>query len=69
MLLFEDDARKRNAVRGDFIEAQARIGLGDVAAGRELLDRVLTADPNNAYAADSIAELELQSQAARSGHS
>ncbi len=34
MLLFEDDARKRNDVRADFLEAQARIGLGDSVAGR-----------------------------------
>ena len=45
----------------DFLEAQARIGLGDVSVGRKLLDRVLEADPSNAYAADLIAELELQS--------
>ena len=69
MLLFEDDARKRNDVRADFLEAQARIGLGDVAAGRELLDRVLAADPNNAYAADLLAELELLAPAAQSQHS
>ena len=69
MLLFEDDARKRNAVRADFLEAQARIGLGDIAAGRKLLDCVLGADPNNAYAADLLAELELQSPAAHSQRS
>jgi tetratricopeptide (TPR) repeat protein len=45
MLLFEDDARRRNAVRADFLEAQARIGLGEIAAGRKLLARVLGADP------------------------
>jgi tetratricopeptide (TPR) repeat protein len=65
MLLFDDDARKRNDVRADFIEAQARIGLGDAEAGRKLLDRVLEADPSNAYAADLIAELELQRSAAQ----
>ena len=69
MLLFEDDARKRNSVRADFLEAQARIGLGDIAAGRALLDRVLSAEPNNAYAADLVAELELKTPAAHSRHS
>ncbi|HUE42123.1 MAG TPA: DUF5107 domain-containing protein [Candidatus Sulfotelmatobacter sp.] len=69
MLLFEDDARKRNEVRADFLEAQARIGLGDIAAGRTLLDRVLAADPNHAYAADLLAELELQAPAAHSQRS
>jgi tetratricopeptide (TPR) repeat protein len=69
MLLFEDDARKRNDVRADFLEAQARIGLGDAAAGRMLLDRVLAADPNNAYAADLLAELELLAPAAHSQYS
>jgi tetratricopeptide (TPR) repeat protein len=66
MLLFEDDARRRNEVRADFLEAQARIGLGDIVAGRALLDRVLVADPNHAHAADLLAELELQSPAAQS---
>jgi tetratricopeptide (TPR) repeat protein len=69
MLLFDDDSRKRYAVRADFLEAQARIGLGDAAAGRELLDRVLAADPNNASAADLLAELELLAPAAQSQHS
>jgi len=69
MLLFEDDARMRNAVRADFLEAQARIGLGEIAAGRKLLDSVLSADPNNAHAADLLAELKLQSPAAHSQRS
>lgn len=69
MLLFEDDARKRNDVRADFLEAQARIGLGDIVAGRALLERVLAADPNHAYAADLFAELELQAPAAQSQRS
>lgn len=69
MLLFEDDARMRNAVRADFLEAQARIGLGEIAAGRKLLDRVLSADPNNAHAADLLAELKFQSPAAHSQRS
>jgi tetratricopeptide (TPR) repeat protein len=69
MLLFEDDARRRNAVRADFLEAQARIGLGEIAAGRKLLARVLGADPNNPHAADLLAELELQSPAAHSQRS
>jgi hypothetical protein len=69
MLLFEDDARKRNETRADFLEAQARIGLGDNAAGHVLLDRVLAADPNHAHAADLFAELELHAPAARSQRS
>ena len=69
MLLFEDDARKRSAVRADFLEAQARIGLGDAAAGRKLLGHVLAADPNNAYAADLLAELDLLAPAAHSQRS
>jgi tetratricopeptide (TPR) repeat protein len=66
MLLFEDDARKRNDVRADFLEAQARIGLGDSVAGRKLLDRVIAADPNHAAAADLLTELELLAPAAHS---
>jgi hypothetical protein len=66
MLLFEDDARKRNDARADFLEAQARIGLGDSVAGRKLLDRVIAADPNHAAAADLLTELELLAPAAHS---
>ena len=65
MLLFEDDAAKRNEVTATFLEAQARLGLGDVAASRTLLDRVLELDSNHAGAADLLAELEFDSLAAR----
>jgi hypothetical protein len=65
MLLFEDDAAKRNEVTATFLEAQARLGLGDVAASRKLLDRVLELDCNHAGAADLVSELEFDSLAAR----
>jgi len=65
MLLFEDDAAKRNEVRATFLEAQARLGLGDVAASRNLLHHVLELDSNHASAADLISELEFDSLAAR----
>jgi tetratricopeptide (TPR) repeat protein len=69
MLLFEDDARKRNETRADFLEAQAHVGLGDNAAGRALLDRVLATDPNHPHAADLLGELELHAPAAHSQRS
>jgi tetratricopeptide (TPR) repeat protein len=65
LLLFEEDAKKRNEVTATFLEAQARLGLGDVAASRRLLDRVLELDSNHAGAADLVAELEFDSLAAR----
>ena len=49
--LFERCAQTQRRSRR-FPPAQARIGLGDKAAGRKLIDQVLATDPNNTYAAD-----------------
>jgi tetratricopeptide (TPR) repeat protein len=63
MLLFEDDAKKRNTVTSCFLQAQAWYGLGHIEKSRELLDRVLELDCNHALAADLAEQLETQSAA------
>jgi len=64
MLLFGDNAPKRSAVAATFLEAQARLGLGDVDASRNLLHRVLELDRSHAAAADLLSELKFHSIAA-----
>ena len=55
MLLFDDDLQARQETTAAFIEAQARLGLGQVTAARALLRRVLRRDPSHALAADLLA--------------
>jgi tetratricopeptide (TPR) repeat protein len=52
MLLFDDDLTQRQKTAAIFLEAQAKIGLGKIAAGRKLLREVLLRDPSHAFAAD-----------------
>lgn len=52
MLLFEDDLAQRQRTNAMFLEAQAQLGLGRLAAGRRLLRDVLLRDPSHAFAAD-----------------
>ncbi len=54
MLLFEDDLQARQLTTALFLEAQARLGLGQTAAARRLLRQVLRRDPNHPLAADLI---------------
>jgi tetratricopeptide (TPR) repeat protein len=63
MLLFEDDLQKRNSVTATFLQAQAHLGLGDIARAQELLGRVLLLDRNHALAADLLAEVAATSTA------
>jgi len=58
MLLFNDDFERRQPVAAMFLEAQARLGLGETHEARRLLDEVLRLDQNHAAAADLAAELE-----------
>ena len=58
MLLFNDDLQKRNSVTSMFLEAQASLGLGEMAQARRLLNQVLELDRNHAPAADLRAEFE-----------
>lgn len=56
MLLFADDLQARQLTTARFLEAQARLGLGERTAARRLLRVVLKADPSHALAADLMNE-------------
>lgn len=58
MLLFDDDLAARQKTTALFLEAQARLGLGQRAAGKRLLAEVLRRDPNHALAAEFASETE-----------
>ena len=58
MLLFNDDLQKRNTITSTFLQAQARLALGDKPKARELLHEVILLDQNHAHAADLLADLE-----------
>lgn len=55
MLLFTDDLAARQRTMAMFLEAQARLGLGQRAPARRLLQQVLRRDPNHAAARDLLA--------------
>lgn len=57
LLLFEQDLDRTNAITAKFLEAQARIGIGQIAAGERSLQEVLAADPNHEMALGFHAEL------------
>jgi tetratricopeptide (TPR) repeat protein len=57
MLLFDDDLQARQLTTAKFLEAQARLGLGQRALARRLLRDVLRRDPNHALAADLAREI------------
>jgi hypothetical protein len=65
MLLFEDDLKARNVVTATFLEAQARLGLGQVSRARLGLRKVLALDCNHGRAADLLAALAPRSAHAR----
>ena len=52
MLLFDDDLPARQTTTALFLEAQARLGLGQRADARRLLRQVLRRDPSHALAHD-----------------
>ncbi len=54
MLLFNDDLQARQQTSALFLEAQARLGLGQKATAKKLLREVLKRDPNHALAADLL---------------
>ncbi len=56
MLLFADDLAARQQTTALFLEAQARLGLGQRTPARKLLRRVLTRDPAHAGARDLLAD-------------
>ncbi|MGN6368594.1 MAG: DUF5107 domain-containing protein [Phycisphaerae bacterium] len=55
LLLFDDDLQKRQAARGRFLAAQARLGLGEREEAMEILESLVGEDPNHALAADLLA--------------
>jgi len=57
MLLFEDNLRRRQQTAARFLEAQARLGLGQRAAARRLLAGVLRREPDHGSAADLLSDL------------
>ena len=58
MLLFEEDLKQRQIVSARFLQAQALLGLGDVAGGAAMLDEVRKLDSNHAAAVDLAATME-----------
>jgi tetratricopeptide (TPR) repeat protein len=54
MLLFEDNLQERQTTLALFLEAQARLGLGQQPRGLRLLREVLRRDPAHAPAADLL---------------
>jgi tetratricopeptide (TPR) repeat protein len=68
MLLFDDDLQVRQETTALFLEAQARLGLGEVAPASRLLDEVLRREPSHAQAADLRRDLQARAgQSASSG--
>ena len=60
MLLFNEDLQFRQETGALFLQAQARLGLGQKAAAHRLLSTVLARDPNHALAADLASQLTPQ---------
>ena len=56
MLLFDDDLQYRQETTALFLQAQARLGLGQTAQAKKILASVLKRDPNHALAADLISQ-------------
>ena len=54
MLLFNDDLDARQQTQALFLEAQARLGLGQRAAATRLLKQVCERDPAHAMAKDLL---------------
>ncbi len=54
MLLFDEDLARRQTVAARFLEAQARLGLGDEADGLRLLEEVLAMDNAHTGAIDLL---------------
>lgn len=54
MLLFDDDLQARQNTEARFLEAQARLGLGETARARRILRGILQRDPNHEAAADLV---------------
>ena len=64
LLLFDDDLRKRNHLESLLLSALASDGLGDTEASVRLLQQVLDADPNRAFATDMLGWFKQRNHAA-----
>jgi tetratricopeptide (TPR) repeat protein len=60
MLLFNENLQERNQVTATFLRAQAALGLGEAEEASRLLDKVLTSDPNHAWAWDLRQEMSCE---------
>jgi tetratricopeptide (TPR) repeat protein len=60
MLLFEDDLESRQTTAALFLQAQARLGLGQKARAKKLLDTILQRDPDHALASDLMASINAK---------
>jgi len=60
MLLFDEDIQFRQETTALFIQAQARLGLGQTRLAMKLLAQVLRRDPSHALAADLQGELMVK---------
>jgi tetratricopeptide (TPR) repeat protein len=58
MLLFDEDLRQRNSLTAQFLEAQARYGLGEKTRPRALVKSLLEQNPNHSLAADFEVEMD-----------
>jgi hypothetical protein len=54
MLLFDEDLARRQTITARFLEAQARLGLGEEAEGLRLLQEVLAMDNAHTGAIDLL---------------
>ncbi|MGZ4973762.1 MAG: DUF5107 domain-containing protein [Limisphaerales bacterium] len=59
MLLFDDDLTARQQTKAIFMQAQARLGLGQKAVAQKLLRKVLQREPNHAMAADLLSNIQM----------
>ncbi len=64
MLIFDDDLQFRQETTALFLQAQARLGLGQAARAKVLVKKVLQRDPNHALARDlkNLALIKSQRQ-------
>ena len=58
MLIFDDDIQFRQDTAALFLQAQARLGLGQKPKAKSLLQAVLRRDPNHALAADLLSGMK-----------
>jgi tetratricopeptide (TPR) repeat protein len=63
MLLFDDDIQFRQETAARFLQAQARLGLGQKPRARELVRAVLVRDPNHPLAAQLLDEASVGGRA------